>query len=401
MSITHASIIPLIGGLPLGADAGFGERTKFLMSYEPFWSNDRHIVNHYGDVPYYVLDKGERPKERVDVITSTCPCAGLSMMHNSYGDHNENNKWMPLAAEYVLGEYQPTVYFGENAPALAGNVGRNVRKSLYDIGRSHGYSLFLYRTKSLLHGSPQVRERSFYFFFKGDKLPVFERFNRPYTKIEDLLRGVKSNFQMEPINKDIPSQDPYYRFVLEEIHGGMTHREFSAQAEMGRSVRSMDIFAYIENKGYTYMDLAKWMKDKGYEREVAKCERRFNKLASGGGIMVRGVIIPKDHIGAFVGWYPTSLTHPDEDRYVTYREAMTIMGMPQDFELLDAGPKTYNHICQNVPVITATDMAAEVKATLEGKRNWVDATLAIQYNQNGRYEVVEGAKKPSLEEFFG
>lgn len=400
MSITHGSIIPLIGGLPLGSDIGFGERSSFLMSYEAFWANDRHIVNHYGDVPYYVLDKGEKPHQRVDVITSTCPCAGLSMMHNSYGDHNENNRWMPIAAEYVLGEYKPKVYFGENAPALAGNVGKNVRRNLYEIGRKHGYSMFLYRTKSLLHGSPQVRERSFYFFFQGDKLPVFERFNRPYARIEDVLRGVTSNFQMEPINKKIPSEDPYYSFILNEVHGGRTHREHVASFVAGKNLKSLDTFGYLESLGYTHKQLGDYMTKIGNEREAAKCYRRHEKIASGGGIMTRGVIVPHDHIGAFVGWYPTSLTHPDEDRFITYREAMTIMGMPSDFELLDAGDKTYNHICQNVPVITATDMAAEVKAALEGKREWVDATLAIQHNHNGNYDIIEKENTPALEAFF-
>ena len=40
--------------------------------------------------------------------------------------------------------------------------------------------------------------------------------------------------------------------------------------------------------------------------------------------------IPKDKIGAFVGHMPTSLAHPDEDRYLTVREALSIMKLPND-----------------------------------------------------------------------
>ena len=96
--------------------------------------------------------------------------------------------------------------------------------------------------------------------------------------------------------------------------------------------------------------------------------------------MGRGVIVPKDRIGAFVGHYPVMLTHPVEDRFITYREAMSIMGLPENFELVDAGKKNANHICQNVPVQTATDMATEVREALLGNREMVDTDYVIQYN---------------------
>lgn len=396
-NLTHASIIPLIGGLPLGTDIAFGKRSEYLMSFDAFWANDRHLVNHYEDVPYYVLDKDQKPHTKVDVITSTCPCAGLSQMSAGYGDHNENNKWMPLTARYVLGEVQPLCYFGENAPTLVGKIGANVRNELYSIGREFGYSMLLYRTKSLLHGGPQVRERSFYFFFRGDRLPVFNYYNREHQKIEDNILSNTSNFQHEPINPKTPSHDPYYRFILEHIHGGRTHREHAALVEPANA-RGADVLAYIERVGYNYRQVAEWMQANGFEKEVQKCYDRDKKLAAGGSIMRRGIVIPKDRIGAFVGWYPTSLTHPIEDRFITYREAMTIMGMPSNFELLDP-KKSSNHICQNVPVYTAKDMAEEVIESLEGRREWIDATMAIQYNNTGKYDIVE-EKSSTLESLF-
>jgi hypothetical protein len=79
---------------------------------------------------------------------------------------------------------------------------------------------------------------------------------------------------------------------------------------------------------------------------------------------------------------------------------MTIMGLPSGFELLDAGDKTYNHICQNVPVITATDIITEIKESLEGNREWVDANLAIQHNHNGKYDIIERRDTPALLETF-
>lgn len=397
-NFTHASIVPLIGGETIGSERAFGAPPIHFMSYEPFAANDSHILNHYeNSIPYYVLDKGQAPSERADVVASVCPCAGLSMMSHGYGDHNENNKWMDITAKYVLGEYRPKVFWGENAPGFAGKIGKNVRENLKKIGKENGYTMSVYRTKSLLHGVPQIRERSFYFFWKGDKTPILHYFNRPYTPIEELIRSVKSNFQHEPINKKKPSDNPYYKYILEVIHGGRTHAEHSNTIDASVA-RGNDSFSYIEKSGHNYKQVAEWMEANGFTGEVEKCLYKHKKLEEGGSIMRRGVIVPKDRIGAFVGHYPIMLTHPDEDRFITYREAMTIMGLPDNFELVNAGPKNANHICQNVPVQTATDMATEVLAVLNGQRKMVDTDYILQYNgtQTEEYTTVEN----NLESFL-
>jgi len=384
---THASIVPLIGGETIGSHRAFGAPPIHFMSYEAFANNDRHILNYYkNEIPYHVLDNGGSiPEQKADVVSSVCPCAGLSMMSHGYGDDNQNNKWMVETANLILGNYRPKVFWGENAPGFAGKIGKNVREQLKQIGKDNGYTMSVYRTKSLLHGVPQVRERSFYFFWKGEKTPIFNFYDRQYTPIEDLIRGVKSDFQMEPINKKKPSENPYYRYILEEIHEGRSHTNHSHEIDP-TSARGVDAFSYIERAGHSYLQVADWMEKNGYENEVEKCKYKHEKLAGGGSIMRRGVIVPKDRIGAFVGHYPTMLTHPDEDRFITYREAMSIMGLPEDFELVDASPKVANHICQNVPVQTAQDMATEVLASLKGERKWVDTDYILQYNNTKKIE---------------
>lgn len=400
--ITHASIVPLIGGETIASHNAFGKPPMHFMSYDAFASNDQHIVNYYNnEIPYYVLDKGMAPpiNERADVVASVCPCAGLSMMSHGYGDDNPNNQWMTETANYILGEYKPRVFWGENAPGFAGKIGTTVRNNLKQIGKDNGYTMSVYRTKSLLHGVPQVRERSFYFFWKDTdgKVPVFNYYEREYTPIEDLIRNVKSNFQTEPICQKKPSDNPYYKYILEEIHGGISHSEHSASVDP-TSARGVDAFSYIERAGHTYRQVAEWMSKNGFEREVAKCHYKHDKLAKGGSIMRRGVIIPKDRIGAFVGHYPTMLTHPDEDRFINYREAMSIMGLPEDFELVGASPKVANHICQNVPVQTATDMATEVLAVLNNERLMVDSEYILQYNGTKKLEYE--TKIDTLEAYF-
>ena len=400
MSITHASIVPLIGGETIGSQQAFGTEPLHFMSYDGFQANDSHILNYYDNrINYYLLDQGEAPpvNERADVVSSVCPCAGLSMMSHGYGDHNPNNQWMGKTAEYILGEYKPKVFWGENAPAFAGKIGTNVRAQLREIGKKNGYTMSVYRTRSLLHGAPQVRERSFYFFWKDTQTPLLGYFNRPHKPIEEVIREVTSNFQMEPISNKTPSDNPYYKFVLEEIHGGRTHKEHSELVDNQFTKSGLCVFTYIERNGYNFKQVSEWMAKHGYDNEAEKSMRKYEKLKSGGNIMKRGVTIPKDYIGAFVGHYPKMLTHPDEDRFITYREAMTIMGLPQDFELLN--PKqSSNHICQNVPVQTAADMAGEVKKYIEGSAKMVDTDYIMQYNHSQKADYI--TKADTLEAFI-
>ena len=74
MSITHSSIIPLIGGEVIGAERALGTPPEYLLSYSPFASNEKHLLNWYRqrglDVPYIVVDQGGKPLKRVDTVSA-------------------------------------------------------------------------------------------------------------------------------------------------------------------------------------------------------------------------------------------------------------------------------------------------------------------------------------------
>jgi len=395
--MNHAAIVPLIGGLVLGQQKAFGSKPEYLLSYSDFQDNDQHLVEYYGDVPYYQLGKGVPDLGYVDVICSTCPCAGLSRLSKDAGSDNITNDWLIKTTAYVLKSLKPRVLWGENAPGLAGKMGEPILNEMKRIGSEHGYTMSVYRTKSELHGNPQIRERAFYFFWKDSKTPLLSYYKTPYIPIEELISNISSNSMRKLINKNVPSRDdPYYRYILENIHEGISHREFSEMVPP-RSARNSDALAYIEQHR-NYLEVAEWMKEKGYNEEVERCERRYEKLKAGNEITRRHTIVPKDKIGAFVGRYPFMLTHPTEDRYIDFREALTIMGMPDDFELVKANTTTVNHICQNVPVQTATDMATEVKKYLNNELVMVDTDFIMQYNGNQTAEYNE--RSNTLEGFF-
>lgn len=380
----YASIVPLIGGETLAMDRVFEGTPDYILSYSGFEANDSQLVSHYrGSVPYYKLDEGATAPHKVDVVNSVCPCAGLSSLSVSSSSDSSHNDWMVQSSEYILESVQPRVLWGENAPRLASAMGEPVVKKLRKLADKHGYTFSLYKTKSILHGLSQIRDRSFYFFWKGNSIPIFDYYKRPHKTIEEQIRSSARN-DPDPmselvVQKEKPTDNPFYRYVLEVMHGGIDHTDFFKLIE-----KTTNVLHHFEDQGGSYYDMAEWMVKEGHEKHAAKCTRMGDKLKAGGNIMRKTTEIPKNYIGAFVGHMPYMLTHPDVDRYLNIRECLDIMGMPKDFQL-KGGVKNLNMICQNVPVTTAADMATNVKSWLEGNSKTVTSNFAIQDNKTQKF----------------
>lgn len=388
MSYSYASIVPLIGGETIAMENVFGKRPEYILSYTPFAANDSQILEHYkNEVPYHVIDEGTGRTDYVDVVNAVCPCAGLSSLSPSSSSDNKANDWMVESAKYVLGEVKPKVFWGENAPRLASKMGAPIVKELRKVAKENGYTMSLYKTKSKLHGLSQTRDRSFYFFWKGDEIPHMNFYRRPHEKIEDTIRNAfvsEDDPMNELTNKNKPTDNPFYKYVLEELEGGITHKEFQNKIE--KTTNPLD---YLENCSIEYDEVSEWMAANGFDKQSKRCLEIHKKLKSGGNIMRKTTEIPKDYIGAFVGHMPTCLTHPDEDRYLTIRECMAIMKLPSDFQL-QGGRKNLNMICQNVPVTTAEDMAQNILDWLNGKLDTRQAEFAVFDNKTStvQYEDV-------------
>ena len=381
---TWASIVPLIGGETIAMENIFKTKPEYFLTFDGFQANEEHLRNYYNnEIPYLNLSEGVRHPSNVDVVNTICPCAGLSSLSPSASSNNPANDWMVKSAEYVLSEMSPKVFWGENAPRLASKMGEPVVKRLRKLAEANGYTFSIFKTKSLLHGLSQVRDRTFYFFWKGDTVPLFEYIDIQPTMIADDIRAVVNdkNDPMSQImcNDNKPSDDPYYKYILDVIEGGITHKEFAAKIP-----RTINVQDYIE-RHTTYNKVAEWMREHGFDNVARKCDRAYHKLKAGGNIMRKGVEIPKDKIGAFVGHMPSSITHPDEDRFLTVREAMSLMKLPTDYQMINA-KRSLNHMCQNVPVTTAEHPAAMVKKYLEGKLDFVDTKYMVQDNKKKTYE---------------
>ena len=73
--------------------------------------------------------------------------------------------------------------WGENAPGLFTQIGEGVVNKLKQIGRTFGYSFSLIKTSTELHGIPQRRIRTFYFFWQSPTVPMLQYQKRSTSQI--------------------------------------------------------------------------------------------------------------------------------------------------------------------------------------------------------------------------
>jgi site-specific DNA-cytosine methylase len=74
------------------------------------------------------------------------------------------------------------------------------------------------------------------------------------------------------------------------------------------------------------------------------------------------------HTNALMWKVTTYMLNPVEDRFMSIRELMSMMGLPKDYEEI---PKRFmNHIFQNVPVTTVKTLVEEIVQALDNKRQF-------------------------------
>ena len=81
---------------------------------------------------------------------------------------------------------------------------------------------------------------------------------------------------------------------------------------------------------------------------------------------------------AIVGRTLTHLVHPTEDRGMSIRELLHMMGLPHDFEMADR--RQLNVIAQNVPTCTARDMTSQVVEYLNDNLELSKESFLMQNN---------------------
>ena len=386
--VKWATMVPLIGGSAFGCYRATGTKPQYNMSYTPFGANESFFYRHWDDVPVFLIDNDDDPlqehTEQLGFVNSVCPCAGLSQLSTAKPGSDaraQQNKWMFESAEYVLGHVKPRVFWGENAPALFTNSGREVREGLREIGTKHGYSFSLYKTSTTFHGAPQYRDRTFYFFWDSEYAPIMNWYNRPMPSLEEFLEQIPSDAtgQDEPTTKEDPTASLVRKYVLDKV--GLTHSEF-VEYEGTKKNTKTSYWRWVE-KYSDFNDVATWIEkyhgtnNKDYKKVVKVAD----KLKAGKNYMAPGPFFFHNKANAMVGRTIGGTLHPTKERFLNVREVMHLMGMPHDFQFSpsEAGA-TLNMLAQNVPSYTASDMAAEVVKYLRGDLEFSEQTFLMQNN---------------------
>lgn len=396
--IKWGCIQPLTGGMYIGAEYAIGKPASWVISYPGLcgikYKQDGTIGsagNEYNFLqwckkrdevpPYFVFDRkifdtnidvdninilldenwstAKKPDfKNTDIIVSVPVCSGLSQATIAEDDtKDERNSNMIFNATYALKVIKPKVYIFENAPALYSHNGEHVREILNKLGKECGYSVGYFKTDTQYHDNPQKRPRTFVMFlqYRG-KDKGFPTFN-----YEHKTTSIKEYFGR--ISKNASQQDLFANFSeSNQILLGFIKSKFGDNyREVCRSVMSTITRNNLWDEAIEYAN--NFDADEASRNKVAKfLNHARSKLEMG-----------KNYYSITPWWAETeeskvpscmfktiySYMHPTEDRLLSVREWLHLMGHPEDFELYGEVGDNISRIGQNVPVNTAKYIVSE------------------------------------------
>lgn len=412
--IKYGLAVPLIGGMAIANENATGEKPSFILSYDAFASNDAHCVNRYKETPYVLADGDtneikqtvvneetgeveyesafrEDLFEEVDFVSAVCPCAGLSMLNSNNnkdakfgrGADAAQNDWMYKSARLVLEKVRPRVFWGENAPGLYTNMGAPVVEKLRAIGKEYGYSFSMIKTNTFLHGIPQHRQRTFYFFWRDSEAPIINYYEKEAPMLADYLDQIPegASYTDRPFMANLEN-NPWIRFVKSE---GYTIEDIAEDP------KNNTIFQWILNN-----DLREKAIEFAEKIEDAPMFKFLNhtkkKQAEGKGWWDGSPLVFKTATNSIIA-KNSAIVRPGTERGINLREAMWLMGLPHDFELVGTNN---NHVCQNVPVTTATDWTNEVIKFINGEFTEFGGDFVKQNNISKKIDLTEQKLKTAV-----
>lgn len=401
-NMKYITFIPLIGGMAIANAKAVGHKPEFVLSYDAFAKNESNLKNYWPDVEWHILNaetntlENEPDYSDIDFVSSVCPCAGMSLMSSSHSADSDTNNWLYKAADYILGTIKPKAYFGENAPGLYSDNNIKVANKLREYADKYGYSFTIYKTDTRLHGIPQRRVRTFFFFWKGDNCPEMEYYNNPSDKpFEEWILDKNVGTHNEISNKNPLNEYAAFKYIYET----KCNSDYSKYIEFFKNVNeehritiALD-YICVNNE---WSEFVEWLKTdeiankpinaNGKRTHLSLAEYRWDKIKNGLRFYSDEPILYFGYCGAVTGKIVSLMLHPNEMRYLTQREAMSLMGLPEDFEVVSGN---IAHITQNVPVCTAKDMTDQVIKFINGELKMTDYKYLKQDNIKQRIDYKE------------
>lgn len=407
----YICFVPLIGGMAIANYKATGVKPVCVLSYKAFTKNETNLQNYWPGVKWHLLDdETNQLKENIDFghidfVSSVCPCAGMSCLNTATRScDNETNNWLYKVADFTLGVIKPTVYWGENAPGLYSEQNESVIEKLRSYCDKYGYTFSIIKTDSYLHGIPQHRVRTFFFCWKGDKTPVLnwiKEKTEPYrTWILDKNKGIQSDHWF--IGTDPIKQYPEMRWIMEynNLKSYEDYIQFFYDLDDKYSLKTPYDYIKKFELWETYRD---WL-SKDPQKDVTMSEQgkrtpwyyinyRWDKIKRGLGYFAPQPIVYNDATNAIISKNMHWTLHPTECRFLSTREIMAMMGLPEDFELIS---NNLQHVTQNVPVKTATDMTQEVIDFINGK---LEMTNSCYIKQNNMTQTIDYQENTAVKLF--
>lgn len=399
--ITWAPIIPLIGGQMLGAEAAFGTPPKAVYSYPDFKANDKHYVHYQQttksrDIPYIMMNNAMH--DNIDVISGTPPCAGLSAQNmgtteDVKGASSTTNEWIYNIFNEGINRFNAKAIVVENAPALFTPKGQDVANHLLSICESKGYSLSLYKTSTKYHGIPQARDRTFAIAWKSKTAPIMNWYKRPRKTFGQYLDELDNSvMQMDAVFNEDLTNEPYYAYVASTTNDD--------PRKVITDSGAVTAWKYVLRTDQLHK-ANKWFHATGHEEGIRLSDHAVTKLSKGGNVWDGSVRVFNDAMHTVMHRNIKTTIHPKFNRSLSIREAMHMMGLPNDFELLGGMPKL-NHIAQNVPVTTSRDIHLEVAKFIRNELPMSETNFYRQDNQHEKSYADTNGKtiKSTIEAFF-
>ena len=329
----------------------------------------------------------------IDLVVGVPICAGLSGLNSAQGSKRSRgadapqNDNMYALANIALDWIKPKVYVFENAPALFSKTGAHVVDRLNEIAEEHGYTTSLYKTNTFLHGIPQNRFRTFMYFYKKDKIdtvPIMPFYKADTPDLKTYLAQMPKGLKHDVYDENTSAVRSYFIDFMKHINKP-NWREVIYEHSNNKTTSIMKyIFDNnLQDEMLSFFESYEFKSDRERERVLTLVKRRIEKVKQGMGYWDMSPVLPTP--GATPGIISknnATVFHPEEDRLLTYREQMHLMGLPNDFNLNDEKTFNYNHISQNVPVCTAKDIITNVVKYLNGECPIIDTKHIRQDNIN-------------------
>lgn len=418
------AIQPLTGGMYLGAEEAIGNPAEAILSFkglndyklhkltgEPVsCGNEKYLTNYLTSknrMPNYYIFKdktmfGDDVIDDVnlvneagdsvsvdysdtDLVVAVPVCSGLSTATIAPSStKNSKNCNMRFIAKYALTNIRPKVFIMENAPALYTNTGAHMRTYFNQLAEQTDYSVVYIKTDTQLHNNCQRRPRTFVMFVRDSSKGCPElTFENKHIDVKEFFEEIDKHINNEHF---VPGYD-FSRTVLkyfQEKWGDDWKNEYIIYKTGIGNIIERNLYDDFIN--YVNETVTNEKQNKSYIHQVDHV--RYKVSIGKGFYCDTPFILNGDHTPAAIFKTIPQMYHPTEDRFISYEEALALMGMPYDFTM---EPCWAGHaIGQNVPVKTAkwvVDNALNVINNWEAERKYKDSKVLFANNIKQTYQA--------------